>query len=415
MAGGVTQQDYARLTDGFATQVPFDLHFGLGEAKLADRVVVTWPGGETQTALDVPADRLVTIRRGKDGFEARELPGWPAGSRHGVRPAFSFVEAATKLEGGAGPLAAKGRPAVFNFWSPSCAPCKEELPRLAALAAQYRDVAQFAGVCVETTDLEAVRAAAKCFEIPYPLFLADEALLKSFFGTGGDVPLPSTFVFDGNGDLRRIFRREVGQEELGLLLASFSDEGTGAAELDRRGARAHHLGNDPEALEWLKKALAVDPDSMLATYHMGLVLLGLGRPEEGIAHLRRAAELDPEYWNAWYNLGAALHNRRDFKGAAEAYRNAHKLRPTDIVILLSFGNSAGKSGQAALAFECFDRAVALQPGNATAWGMKGEYHFVVGQIPAAKACFAKALAIDPNEPNSRAYGKEIENIERGRK
>ena len=48
-------------------------------------------------------------------------------------------------------------------------------------------------------------------------------------------------------------------------------------------------------------------------------------------------------------------------------------------------------------------------------GMKGEYHFVVGQIPAAKSCFAKALAIDPNEPNSRAYGKEIEKIERGGK
>ena len=207
VAGGVTQQDYARLTDGFATQVPFDLHFGLGEAKLADRVMVTWPGGETQTALDVPAGKVVTIRRGKDGFEARELPGWPAESRRRIRPEFSFAEAATRIEGGTGPLAAKGRPAVINFWSPSCAPCKQELPRLAVLAAQYRDVAQFAGVSVETKDLDAVRAAAKSFAIPYPLFLADDALLKSFFGPGGDVPLPSTFVFDGNGALRRVFRR----------------------------------------------------------------------------------------------------------------------------------------------------------------------------------------------------------------
>ncbi|KAF0246490.1 MAG: putative TPR domain [Planctomycetota bacterium] len=415
VAGGVSQQDYARLTDGFATQVPFDLHFGLGEAMLADRVEVTWPGGETQTILDVPANRLVTIRRGKNGFDARELPRWPEGSRRRARPEFSFDAAATKLDGGRGPLAAKGLPAVINFWSPSCAPCKEELPRLAALSERFRDAAQFAGVSVETRDLDAVRATATSFALPYPVFIADEALLKSFFGPEANAPLPSTFVFDGNGALRRIFRRTVGEKELGDLLASFGDEGTGALELDRRGARAHYLGNDVEALEWMKKALAVDPDSALATYHMGLVLLALNRPDESLAYIRRAVVLDPEYWNGWYNLGAALHNKGDFKGAAEAYRNARRLRPDDWVILLRLGNSAGKAGEAALALECFDRAVTLQPRNANAWGMKGEFHFVLGQFPAAKDCFAKALAIDPNEPNARAYGKEIEKIERGGK
>jgi Flp pilus assembly protein TadD/thiol-disulfide isomerase/thioredoxin len=414
VAGGVTQQDYARLTDGFATQVPFDLHFGLGSATVIDRLDVTWPGGETQSFANVPADKLVTVRFGKNLFEAQELPHWPAGARR-TRPEFSFEAAVSKLDGGRGPLAAKGRPAVVNFWSPTCAPCKQELPRLAALSAQFRESAQFAGVSVESKDMDAVRETAKTFSIPYPLFVADDALLKSFFGPGGEVPLPSTFVFDGNGALRRVFRRAVGEQELADLLASFGDEATGAVELDRRGARAHYLGKDEEALEWLKKALAADPDSAQATYHMGLVLLALNRQEESLAFLQRAVVLDPEYWNGWYNLGAALHNKGDFAGAVEAYRRAHLLKPDDVVILLSLGNSAGKSRQNALALDCFDKAVALQPGNAGAWGMKGEFHFVIGQLPTAKECFAKSLEIDPNEPRSRTYVKEIEKMEREKK
>ncbi|KAF0242268.1 MAG: hypothetical protein FD180_3997 [Planctomycetota bacterium] len=413
-AGGVTQQEYTRLTDGFQSQVPFDLHFGLGAADVVDRVTVTWPGGESQSVEKVPSNRLVTIRRGRAEFEARELPRWSAGPK-GQRPVFSFEATARRLEGGEAPLAMKGLPAVINFWSPACEPCRHEMPAIAALSVTFRDRAQFAGVSVETKDLNAVRAAVEAAGVTYPQFLADENLLRRFFGPGGDAPLPSTFVFDPDGALRRVFRREVTEAEMKSLLDSFGDEGTSASELGLRGFREHQMGRDAEALQWFERALAAAPDSPVANYHTGLALAALGRDVEGIARLRRSAELDPGHVNTWLNLGSLLRKQGDIKGAIEKFTQARLLRPEEPAVLVHLAVAAAMDGQTALALECFEGLVRVDPGTATAWGMKGEFHFMHRQLFAAKQCFAKALALDPAEPRALVYGAEIEKMEKGRK
>ena len=84
-------------------------------------------------------------------------------------------------------------------------------------------------------------------------------------------------------------------------------------------------------------------------------------------------------------------------------------------MLLNLGSSAARANQAALAFDCFDRAVEIEPGNAIAWGMKGELHFLLGQLAPARESFRKALELDPNESRSRAYGKEIEKLDKEKK
>ena len=38
------------------------VHFGLGTAARADRIVIRWPGGGEEVFHDVPADRQVTLR-----------------------------------------------------------------------------------------------------------------------------------------------------------------------------------------------------------------------------------------------------------------------------------------------------------------------------------------------------------------
>lgn len=413
-AGGVTQQDYARLTDGFQTQVPFELHFGLGAAKAVDRVEVTWPGGEKQAVTGVPVNRLVTIRRGREGFEAADLKRWPVRERRPAKPAFTFELAAPRLEGGEGPLAAKGRPAVVNLRAPGNAASAAEAPRLAGLAKRFSGKVTFAGVWV-AADAEAARAAAGAPDPDFRQFLGAPAVLSALSGAGGAPDVPCTFVFDARGALRRVLRREAGEEELAALLDSFSDEPSGAAEMVRRASRSHQLGRDDEATEWVRKALAVDPDSAIANNYLGLALLAQNRPDEAVASLRRSAELDPEYWNTWYNLGVILAARKDFAGALEVFRRACELRPKDADLLLRTGATAGMAGQPAAALDAFDRAVRIAPRNAPAWGAKGELHFLLGQIGPAKECFDKALAIDPEEPLSRNYRPRIEKMEKERK
>jgi tetratricopeptide (TPR) repeat protein len=411
-AGGVAQQDCVRVMDGFAAQVPSDLHFGLAGADRVDRISVTWPDGSTSEVRDLPARRLLTLRQGEAEAAVAELRTWK--KRRGARPAFSFATKARTLEGGEAPLAEAGLPVVVNFWSPTCAPCKEEMPALGKLAAKWAGAARFAGVSVEAADLAAVRDTARALGAAYPHFLSSPDIMRAFFGNDREAPLPSTFVFDRHGALKRVFRRTVSEGELDALLASLGDEPLSVTELDQRGARENILGRPKEAVALLRRALALDPDRPQTRYHLGVALAELREFDEALMHLRRSAELDPGYWSAHFNIAAILHNRGDFEGAVRHYQEALRLRGEDNGILLSLASSAAAANKVPLAMDCFERAVRLEPRNPTAWGAKGQFHYLLGQVPQAKECFAKALDLDPNEPNARAHMKEIRERERAR-
>jgi hypothetical protein len=80
-AGGITRQDFVKITDGFRTQVPFDLHFGLGQATTIDSLEVRWPSGDVEVWNDLPADQLLLVSQGAKAVEARPLERWPDSTR----------------------------------------------------------------------------------------------------------------------------------------------------------------------------------------------------------------------------------------------------------------------------------------------------------------------------------------------
>ena len=120
---------------------------------------------------------------------------------------------------------------MINFWAPWCAPCNVELPQLVHLAERYAGEADFAGVSVEVDDLDSVHSMIEEFDIPYPQFLADDGLMEQFFGSG-EAALPSTFVFDVAGRLRRLFRGAITEADLDALLRSFQERGSGRGQLE---------------------------------------------------------------------------------------------------------------------------------------------------------------------------------------
>jgi hypothetical protein len=61
-AGGRTQHAEQTGGSGYLSQNEHRLHFGLGDATKADRIVVRWPSGVEQTLENVTADRVVTIQ-----------------------------------------------------------------------------------------------------------------------------------------------------------------------------------------------------------------------------------------------------------------------------------------------------------------------------------------------------------------
>ena len=67
----------------------------------------------------------------------------------------------------------------------------------------------------------------------------------------------------------------------------------------------------------------------LAQIHnaLGFGYLSTEKTEEAIVEFNKAVELQPGYVTAWNNLGDALEQKRDFKGAMEAYEESLVLSP----------------------------------------------------------------------------------------
>jgi len=53
-----------RSGDGYISQSDLRLHFGLGTAARADRVVIRWPSGVVETLADLPANQYYVVREG---------------------------------------------------------------------------------------------------------------------------------------------------------------------------------------------------------------------------------------------------------------------------------------------------------------------------------------------------------------
>jgi thiol-disulfide isomerase/thioredoxin len=112
----------------------------------------------------------------------------------------------------------RGKVTIINFWATWCAPCKAEMPAIQT----YYDKHKAAGLEIlaismdETKDLSEVRKFAQKFN--FAIAIKPEA---SFKGLGRIWRMPSTFVVDKEGVLRKnghVGDPEVTLEQLELLV-----------------------------------------------------------------------------------------------------------------------------------------------------------------------------------------------------
>jgi tetratricopeptide (TPR) repeat protein len=132
-------------------------------------------------------------------------------------------------------------------------------------------------------------------------------------------------------------------------------------QLLQAGLAAQKAGRAAQAEQAYTQVLAIDPHNPDAWQLLGLLAKSNGRPDLAADHMRRSLDANPRQPGVWSNLG-----------------NLHlgEQRPAD-------------------ALACYDRAIALMPGNA-------EFHYHRAKAlhdlrrldEAAKAC-AKALTLSP--------------------
>lgn len=94
-----------------------------------------------------------------------------------------------------------GRPVVVNFWGPSCVPCREEFPLLAAKAAEHAaDGLAVVGVLTDDPPEPARRFVAD-YGATWPTVEDPDKALKSAYKVVGR---PQTYFIDREGIVRSV-------------------------------------------------------------------------------------------------------------------------------------------------------------------------------------------------------------------
>ncbi len=360
-AGGRSQVDRLRLVEGFHTQHAPELHFGLGGAEAVEQVEVRWPSGAVERFTGVEPGRRNLLVEGTGSAQGQPVPTWPADAQPAVVGSPSLSVTAVWGDGAERPLGRLGQVTLVNVFAPWCEPCKTEMPHLAALAKRRKDIAVVA-VSVGRDDLQASLDFAAAHGPGLPVAFANDRVVGAFFGGHARIPLPSTFVFDHTGRLRRAFQRPVDAETLADAVAATA---TPAVVTDYRYLLRQLLREkrQEEAQALLDEAVRRVPDDAFARVWLAEMYLSMGQPDGARAQLEAALEQAPDDAPALAMLAEVLGVGGDLVRAEALLLRALEGAPREVRALNNLGMVYLKSKRYAEAADMFRRALDVGPRN----------------------------------------------------
>jgi tetratricopeptide (TPR) repeat protein len=164
------------------------------------------------------------------------------------------------------------------------------------------------------------------------------------------------------------------------------------------------LGKHAEALEASKKAVTLRPSSE-SYFNIGLASFYLKQYRDAAEAYRQSIKLDPyNAADAYYALGLVY---RDWGKADEeihAYKQAIRLRPDYTVAYERLGSRYLKSKKFNEAVEIFRQLAALKPGDAVAPNNMGEAYVELNRLNDAAESFRQSIRLKPD------FGKAYYNL-----
>jgi tetratricopeptide (TPR) repeat protein len=171
-----------------------------------------------------------------------------------------------------------------------------------------------------------------------------------------------------------------------------------AADYHANLAEAHRaLGQLDQAIACCRTALRLAPDYPEAANNLGLALLGQGQLEAAREQFRAAVRLHPGFALAWSNLGTVVRLLGDPAGALEHFRRAVQLDPALADAHSNLGQLLLEQRQPHEALDHCREAVRLCPSSASAQGNLGNVLRELGRLDEARECYAEGLCLDPSQ------------------
>jgi tetratricopeptide (TPR) repeat protein len=164
------------------------------------------------------------------------------------------------------------------------------------------------------------------------------------------------------------------------------------------------LGRHGEAIEASKKAVILRP-SAESFFNIGLASYYLKNYREAAENYRQAIRLDPyNAADAHYALGLVYRDWGRPEEEIQAYKQAIKLRPDYVSAYERLGSRYLRSKKYPEAIETFKQLVALKPGDANPANSMGEAYLEMNLLSDAVSAFRNAIQLKPD------FGKAYYNL-----
>jgi Flp pilus assembly protein TadD len=160
------------------------------------------------------------------------------------------------------------------------------------------------------------------------------------------------------------------------------------------GAEALRAGKTEEALDWLKKAVAIDPDLGRAWVNYGVALRRKGDVAAAEAAYRKALEVEPTAISAYQNLAALLRLRGEDAEAGDLLALSDRLGTRNPFIYLALGDLSLAHGRMEEARRFYRKSMHLYRDSAEPYAAMGLLSLATGDAGDAARWLRKAVAID---------------------
>jgi tetratricopeptide (TPR) repeat protein len=181
-----------------------------------------------------------------------------------------------------------------------------------------------------------------------------------------------------------------------LYLQILQSQPEHADALHLLGVVTHQRGDQPKAVELIRRAIALNGKEPTYRSNLAVALRAMNRVDEAVAELQEAVRMDPNYAAGHKNLGIMLGQMGRHRLAARHLQRALELVPRDQGTAKSLGVALINQGRHEEAVEAFARAVQLKPDDPEAENNLGVALKDIGRFDVAAAHLRKAIELRPD-------------------
>lgn len=154
------------------------------------------------------------------------------------------------------------------------------------------------------------------------------------------------------------------------------------------------IGQIPEALEYIAKAIALDPDYRPPYVLGGILMSSSGKDWEAVDYLRKAVKLDPSKEDAYLHLSLSLTRLFEYEEAVSTLKELVKLNPDSILGYYYLGRTYSQMKLYRDALGYFNRVLELKPEFDQVVIDKAATYEAMGDYPQAIDTYRSLLGQD---------------------